>query len=72
MKFDQPKVLIFTICEAISEMGNLTKMVETFSLTFMSYSYTRGRSSGIIEIQSARLRPRNKIELNQYVELQKE
>lgn len=72
MKFDQSKIPILTIFEAIPEMGNLTKKVGTLSLTFMSYSHERGTSSGIIEVQSARLRPRNKIEFNQYAELQEE
>ncbi len=61
-----------TIYEAIAEMRRLTKLGKTFNFTFMSYSYSRGTSEGIIEVHKARLRPRNKTDYNQFAELQEE
>lgn len=61
-----------TVYEAIAKMRELTKQGQSFSFTFMSYSHYRGETKGIIEVQQARLRPRNRIEHNQYAELQEE
>lgn len=61
-----------TIFEALKKMRQLTKEGKTFSFTFMSYSHSRGTTGGIVEVHNARLRPRNRIEYNQYAELQEE
>lgn len=44
------------IWDAIREMRQISKKQGAFSMTFMSYSRTRGKSDGIVEIQNARLR----------------
>lgn len=61
-----------TIYEAIAKMRELTKQGQSFSFTFMSYSLSRDKCNGIVEVQKARLRPRNKVDYNQYAELQEE
>lgn len=61
-----------TIYEAIAKMRELTKQGKTFSFTFMSYSFNRDQCNGIVEVNKARLRPRNKMEYNRYAELQEE
>lgn len=57
---------------AIAQMRRLTKEGKTFSLTFMSYDRTRGRSSGIVHVDNARLRNRGEERYNQQAELQEE
>lgn len=47
------------IWEAISLMRQISKKKGSFSFTFMSYSMSRGKSDGIIEVSNARLRPQN-------------
>ena len=61
-----------TIYEAIAKMRELTKRGENFSFTFMSHSHSRGTCGGIVEVNNARLRPRNKTDYNQFAELQEE
>lgn len=61
-----------TIYEAIAKMRELTNQGKTFSFTFMSYSFNRDHCNGIVEVNKARLRPRNKMEYNRYAELQEE
>lgn len=61
-----------TIYEAIAEMRKITKAGGTFSFSFMSYSITRDSTQGIVEVHKARLRPRGKVDHNQYAELQEE
>ena len=46
--------------EAIKQMRQISKKKGSFSLTFMSYSRSRGKSDGIVEVNSARLRPQQK------------
>lgn len=46
--------------EAIRLMRQISKKKGSFSLTFMSYSRTRGKSDGIIDVPHARLRPQEK------------
>lgn len=60
------------IYEAITEMRRLTKQGKSFRFTFMSYSYSRGTSDGIVEVQNARLRNRGLEKYNQFAELQEE
>lgn len=57
---------------AIHEMRELTKKEVPFSFTFMSYDRTRGRSSGIVSVRRAKLRPRGKEKYNEFAELQEE
>lgn len=61
-----------TIYEAIAEMRRLTKLGKSFSFTFMSYAHSRGTSTGIVEVQNARLRNRGMEKYNQFAELQEE
>lgn len=61
-----------TVYQAIAKMREMTKQGKSFSFTFMSYSHSRGSTQGIVEVSNARLRPRNKIEYNQFAELQEE
>lgn len=61
-----------TIYEAIAKMREMTKLGESFSFTFMSYSFSRDLCNGIVEVYSARLRPKNTLEYNQFAELQEE
>jgi hypothetical protein len=46
-----------TIWQAIKEMREATGRGETFSMAFMSYDRTRGKSQGVVQITKARLRP---------------
>jgi hypothetical protein len=46
-----------TLWDAIKEMREATGRGETFSMTFMSYDRTRGKSQGVVQIPRARLRP---------------
>jgi len=45
--------------EAIKLMRQISKKKGSFSFSFMSYSRSRGKSDGIVEVSSARLRPQN-------------
>lgn len=58
--------------DAIKQMRMLTKQGKTFSLTFMSYDRTRGRSSGVVHVDKARLRARGHERYNQHAQLQEE
>lgn len=46
------------IFEAIRRMRELSRKNETFSMMFMSYNSSAGRSEGIVEVRHARLRAR--------------
>lgn len=43
--------------DAIRQMRQISKKQGSFSMVFMSYSHTRGKSDGIVEVGNARLRP---------------
>jgi len=42
--------------EAIKQMRQISRKKGSFSFIFMSYSRSRGKSSGIVEVSNARLR----------------
>lgn len=44
------------VYEAIKEMRKQSKEGTPFSFSYMSYSKTKGKSSGIVEVSQARLR----------------
>lgn len=46
-----------TLWDAIKEMREATGKGETFSMAFMSYDRTRGKSQGVVQVKKARLRP---------------
>lgn len=43
------------VYEAIRRMRDLSKAGKSFSFSFMSYSYERNKSHGVVEVQNARL-----------------
>lgn len=47
------------VFDAIREMRQISKKQGSFSMVFMSYSRSRGKSDGIVEISNARLRPQD-------------
>lgn len=61
-----------TVFEALNEMRRLTGLGNPFSFTFMSYYRTKQISSGIVEVQKAKLRKRGKIEHNSNAEIMEE
>mgnify|MGYP000961140573 CR=1 FL=1 len=48
------------IWDAIREMRQISAKKGSFSIVFMSYSRTRMKSDGIVEVQNARLRAQDK------------
>lgn len=44
------------VYEAIEQMRALSERGESFSFSFMSYSYDRRKSDGIVHVERARLR----------------
>ena len=54
--------------DAIHEMRRLTREGIPFSLTYMSYNETEGKSDGIIHVRSAKLRARERKEFNRNAE----
>lgn len=57
-----------TVWEAIREMREATGREEPFSMTFMSYDRSRGKSSGVVQIERARLRPATHKEQNKHAD----
>lgn len=53
-------------------MRELTKKGQSFSFVFMSYSRDRQESHGIVQVNHARLRKRNKTEFNEMAEILEE
>lgn len=49
-----------TVYEAISAMRKLSAQGQEVSFSFMSYSESKQRTEGIVEVRRARLRPRSK------------
>lgn len=47
-----------TAFEAIHSMREMTKRGETFAFSFMSFSYQKKSSNGIVEVRRAKLRSR--------------
>ncbi|WP_044533619.1 hypothetical protein [Bacteroides intestinalis] len=56
------------VFEAINKMREKTERRESFSLAFMSFSYERRKSNGIVKIERARLRKQSRIENNRFAD----
>lgn len=56
------------VYEAINEMRRCSERGESFSFTFMSYSYERRKSGGIVKIERARLRKQSRKENNRFAD----
>lgn len=54
------------VYEAIREMQELTRKGKSFSFSYMSYSYTRDVSHGIITVLHAQLLPSNTLQRNRF------
>ena len=57
------------VYEAIDTMREISKRGQSFSFTFMSWSETTGKSDGITDVASARLRARPTKEQNRNCEI---
>ena len=56
------------VYEAIDEMRRRTEQGECFSFAFMSYSYERRKSDGIVKIEHAKLRNQSRKETNRFAD----
>ena len=56
------------VYEAINEMRRCSECEESFSFAFMSYSYERRKSGGIVKIERARLRKQSRKENNRFAD----
>lgn len=56
------------IYEAINEMRRCSERGESFSFAFMSYSYERRKSDGVVKIERARLRKQSRKENNRFAD----
>lgn len=56
------------VYEAISQMRALSNRGECFSLMFMSYSYERRKSEGVVKIERAKLRKQSRKENNRFAD----
>lgn len=54
------------VWKAITEMRACTERGESFSFSFMSFSYDRKKSDGIIRIERAKLRKQSRSETNRF------
>lgn len=57
------------VFKAIDKMRELSERNLSFSFSFMSYSFDRHKSSGIVEIQNARLRKQSTIQDNIHADI---
>jgi len=57
------------VYKAIARMRELSEMGIPFSFSFMSFSYERGKSDGIIEVNSAKLRKQSTVEDNVHADI---
>jgi len=57
------------IWDAIAQMRELTGKEEPFSMVFMSYDRTRGKSEGVVQVKRAKLRPGTRSDQNANAEL---
>ena len=57
------------VYQAIRKMRELSKQGKSFSFSFMSYSYTRGVSHGIVEVMHARLSGQETKEKNRFADI---
>ncbi|KAA6348960.1 hypothetical protein EZS27_003560 [termite gut metagenome] len=58
------------IYKAIRRMREISEQSETFSFAFMSYSYERGTSDGVVKVEHARLRKQTDTEKNRFADYQ--
>lgn len=56
------------VYEAINEMRAKTERGESFSFAFMSYSYERKKSDGIVKVERAKLRKQSRKENNRFAD----
>lgn len=56
------------VYEAISEMRAKTERGESFSFAFMSYSYERRKSDGVVKVERAKLRKQSRQENNRFAD----
>jgi len=56
------------VYEAIRQMRAKSEQGETFSFAFMSYSYERGKSDGIVKVENARLRKQSTKDKNRFAD----
>lgn len=56
------------VYDAINEMRACSERGESFSFSFMSYSYERRKSDGIVKIEHARLRRQSRKENNRFAD----
>ena len=56
------------VYEAISQMRAKSERRESFSFSFMSYSYERRKSDGVVKIEHARLRKQSRKETNRFAD----
>lgn len=54
------------VYEAIEQMRAMSAKGETFSFAFMSFSYTRKKSEGIVHVEHAKLTKQSKKENNRF------
>lgn len=56
------------VYEAIDEMRKLSSEGKSFSFSFMSYSYERRKSDGVVYVEHARLRKQSSKENNRFAD----
>ncbi|TCO88167.1 hypothetical protein EV202_12750 [Bacteroides heparinolyticus] len=54
--------------KAIEEMRRLSSEGKSFSFSFMSYSYERRKSDGVVTINKARLRKQSRKDTNRFAD----
>lgn len=57
-----------TVYEAIDRMRELTAEGKSFSFSFMSYSYERRKSEGVVSVPNARLRRQCRKDKNRFAD----
>lgn len=57
------------VFEAIKEMRRLTREGKSFSFSFMSFNSSKGISEGIVCVNRAVLRKRERLEYHRYAEM---
>lgn len=56
------------VYQAINEMRARSQRGESFSFAFMSYSYERRKSDGVVKVEHARLRKQSRKETNRFTD----
>lgn len=54
------------VYEAIEQMRSMSAKGEMFSFSFMSYSYSRKKSEGVVTVEHARLTKQSRAENNRF------